>query len=223
MIYIDPSGHDFSLKEYNSDKEALGELGYNSDFATSIAMYSIYAGYKMRSAAKSYAESHDPQYYKGTLITWDNESDAYRHFGWNFMITRAWGANAAEAATANHEFIETKNYSIVSKSNDSVVVSIQVATLMDFHNNRMGRNLASSEYFSSKSADEMFKLALDANVIITSLDQVAGKYGFDSSLIYKGAEGKLYINAKINLVDSKKGLTVDDFKNYANWQFVKKE
>jgi hypothetical protein len=75
------------------------------------------------------------------------------------------GADAAEAVTANHEFIETKNYSIISKSTDSVVVGVQEETLMDLHNNRMGRNLASSEYFSSYNTEEMFKKALDANVV----------------------------------------------------------
>ncbi|OME92379.1 hypothetical protein [Paenibacillus sp. FSL H7-0331] len=89
MIYIDPTGHDFSLKEFYSNQSQLGRLGYNSDRAETIATYGLFAGGIMRSKASGYATAHNPQYYKGTLVTWDNESDAYRHFGWIFKISSA--------------------------------------------------------------------------------------------------------------------------------------
>ncbi|MEC0147840.1 DUF6531 domain-containing protein [Paenibacillus alginolyticus] len=216
LRYIDPSGHDFSLRELESDAVQIGRLGYNSDRAQTVALYGLYAGVNMRSKASAYAKAHDPQYYKGTLITWDNEADAYRHFGWNFKISNTYGVKEAEAITANHEFLATENYKILSSSDGKATLSVQIATLMDFYNNNEGRYLG--QHYDD--INEAFKFALDNNAVITSLYQVTDRFGFDKSLIYKGSDGKLYVNAVIKLENPEYGVTIDDFKKYSYWTYV---
>lgn len=117
-------------------------------------------------------------------ITWDNEADAYRHFGWNAEMTRELGKNKASFIATNHEAA----YMTIKGQYDNVfgdhpVLEFSLATLMDLHNNKVGRNLADSEYFSDYSIDELFQLALDSDVVITSLDQVSSKYGFSKDII----------------------------------------
>ncbi|OME92378.1 hypothetical protein [Paenibacillus sp. FSL H7-0331] len=66
---------------------------------------------------------------------------------------------------------------------------------MDFYNNNEGRYLG--QHFDN--LDEAFAFGLNNNAIITSLDQVAEKLGFDKSLIYKGSDDKLYVNSVVNM------------------------
>lgn len=51
------------------------------------------------------------------------------------------------------------------------------------------------------SADKAFNFALADGKLITSLDQVAAKYGFDKNKIFTNSEGQLAVYVRINVVD----------------------
>jgi RHS repeat-associated protein len=132
-----------------------------------------------RERALDYAKQHN------LTVTWDNEADAYRHFIWNAEMTRQIGLEEAAFIATNHEaaFI-TVIGQYEGVFGNAPVLEIQLSTLMDLWNNKVGRNMANNSVLTSKSTDELFELALKSNALITSpLDQVTKRYGFSKDYV----------------------------------------
>jgi len=223
VLYIDFTGCNY---EYSRVKN-VGEFWLDSlSIGPQATFQANNIATKARNAGIEYAKNHDDYYVtktwlggtKKNYITWDNEADAYRHFTWNFSMSQEISDKAAKIVANNHEVMELIRVGAISGINMNymmVAASLNRATLMDLWNNSVGQNLAGVSIFSDKSADEMFAYAMNNNLLITSLDDVHTKYGFDTSYlssdgtvnvlwnillneVYIYAEGKNLITVKYN-------------------------
>lgn len=152
-----------------------------------------------------YAQNH------GYSQTWDNEADAYRHFLWNAGMTRQLGLEAADIIGTRHETANWEAYFGV-KIGEQTTLDIPLASLMDLWNNGVARSMASSPGYQDNTYDELFTIALSEGKLITSIDQVPGKYGFTKNdIIVKTVDGgtMLFVNATF---DSRSG-TVECHSN----------
>lgn len=115
----------------------------------------------------------------------DNEADAYRHFTWNAKMTQQLGWEQADIIASNHEqFDWIKNHGAKFNENGVATFEIPLASLMDIHNNDVGRRMAISKENINANPELLFQTALKNGNIITKLDQVPGFLGFESGLVY---------------------------------------
>jgi hypothetical protein len=229
---MDPSGHNkvtdtyYKVRKKLKDKvkqlygyaeesvhhyDALVRRGVLVTDSNDVVLKAGALGKYWNAKAKDYAKNQ-----LGTSVYWDNKADAYRHFSLSFELTRAVGKKAASIIMYNHELETSGNYNILSNVNGNIKMSVRLSTLMDLNNNNEGIYLAGNNGYSASSG---FQFALSEGALITSLDQVAAAYGFDSSLIYTGADGQQYVNVSFTAYNGS-SLSLEDFMYYNNWSFV---
>ena len=134
------------------------------------------------SAAEEYAKN------KGLSSTWNNEADAYRHFLWNARLTREFGYYEARDITNQHEYnsLADNNWLggplsyLTIYSPQLIAAKMNQESFMDLWNNQVGRELANNADFKHMSYDELFKMALDNNWLITDANQAFSFLGIES-------------------------------------------
>ncbi|MCL2837694.1 MAG: hypothetical protein FWE04_01310 [Oscillospiraceae bacterium] len=119
----------------------------------------------------------------GELITWDNEADALRHFVWNARMTREIGNAAATRIADNREVFTWTHTNIQG----GTAVRIGFNSLMDLHNNEMGRLYA--ETFPHLDYRELFDRAMADGNIITCVEEVQRMFGFRNDHIFSNEQG----------------------------------
>ena len=185
VMFYDPSGKAYSGNKY---VETIAEA-LKSGYATSIR--SLWKGNEIgdwaREYAIKYAEIRGFRTSNGEIKTWDNEADALRHFSWNAKMTREIGIRDAEIIAFNHENVtwETED------CKDGFVAKLTFSSLMDLHNNKMGRLYATQ--YANLSYATLFLKANSENNVIISLEQVKEKYKLDDTQIFIDNNTK-YIN-----------------------------
>ena len=141
----------------------------------------IYGGLVYASVARHKATIYAEEmgyYTDGKLITWDNESDAYRHFTWNALMLQYIGENEARTLSNYHEtYLWSK-----SKQDNEIWYKIPLSSIMDAHNKNVGL-LYALEY-SNLTTDELFLMALSDGSLITTLDEVKQRYNLSNSQIF---------------------------------------
>ncbi|SHK07760.1 DUF6973 domain-containing protein [Desulforamulus aeronauticus] len=160
-----------------------------------------------RDDAVQYAKDHN-YYSNGTLITWDNEADAFRHFSWNYILSNGIGTSKTKIITDNHEFsyAAAKIYQNSNSSNiifEAAEFALQAKigcsqsesaflnmftdkpTFMDFINNGRGRYYAKT--YSSLGHHEAFAKALREGMTIISLNQIDSIQKSVAYSIYSGS------------------------------------
>ncbi len=161
-----------TIKEGMEDVKQL-PWGNKSSFTTA----KTYADHALESAQK-YAKI------KGLGSVEDNEADGYRHFIWNARMARDIGWEPADIIASNHEEFDWKeNYG--AQFNDKGVATFEIppASLMDLHNNHVGRQMAMDKQYRNTHHEELFQIALKNGNIITTLDHVPAFYGFDKNAV----------------------------------------
>lgn len=118
--------------------------------------------------------------------TWDNEADAYRHFRWNADMVRSLGSDKANTIATNHERANwLMDHGAIP--GQSMTFDIPLSSLMDMHNNRVGREMASDPELGQRTPDELFNKALESGKLITTPDQTPGTYGFNRDWVFTKA------------------------------------
>jgi hypothetical protein len=91
--------------------------------------------------------------YPGDPAAWNNEADAFRHAYVNFRMTKDMGVDAAKMFADAHERYSGNKIG---------------ETMMDLHNNHMGRQLASNAYLGSLDPTYVIKKAISTGLLQTS-------------------------------------------------------
>lgn len=159
----DPSGQN-TIREFKKVKEK-----YSADIAFQAYDYS---NLSIR-MANNYAYKH------GLDSAWNNEADAYRHFMWNAMMTRHIGYYEAKFISNIHEYESMSddgwidNTLRISPENSVWFYgSMNQEILMDLWNNQVGRELANNACYSDMNGDQLFRIALENNWLITDANNV---------------------------------------------------
>jgi hypothetical protein len=116
----------------------------------------------------------------GETKTWDNETDAYRHFNWNTLMTSNLGEYKSRWLANNHEILELKRTELlisIDKDNEIVTTKLNQSTLMDLWNNQVGRALRNNKNFVNYSDYELFKYAKSKRMVITDALKAYEFYG----------------------------------------------
>lgn len=125
----------------------------------------------------------------GTLVTWDNEADAYRHFLWNARMTRELGRTVAAKIANRHEVVTWDS----KRVNGGIVYFVNLSSLMDMYNNAVGR-----EYAENNPNEDYVKLfsraAFIDGALILELSFVQDAFGLSDWQIMTRADGTQYTN-----------------------------
>ena len=150
-------------------------------------------------AARSHAEANS----LGSVT--DNEADALRHFKWNARMTHEIGYDRARIIADNHEYITWEKMEVIG----GTINKITLDSLMDLHNNKMGRAYATAN--RTGSYYDLFNLALKEGALITDLDQVPIKYGIERYQIYGAGRSRyVFMFVPQNDPDQRKFLTLSE-------------
>jgi len=144
----------------------------------------ITQGLLARSLASRFARENDPVYLNGTLVTWDNPADAFRHFVWNYNMAQNMGAGVAHKISTAHEIEFLRQHKLIYHTADvnsnQRYAFMPLEVLMDLRNNLHGA-MAGARADRFPNATAAFDAYRASGFLITSLDQVAAAYGFDPS------------------------------------------
>ena len=147
-----------------------------------LKKFSIGAGKDL--ANQSLASAQKYAKIKGLNSVEDNEADAFRHFTWNARMAREIGWEPADIIASNHEEVDwTENHGAKFDENGVATFEIPLSSLMDLHNNHVGRQMAIAKEYGNTHHEELFQSALKNGNIITALDQVPAFYGFDRNAV----------------------------------------
>lgn len=120
----------------------------------------------------------------------NNKGDAYRHFMWNAEMTRdpEVGYYHARNITNRHEYENMRDYNWLDsdcgefdhlKNNTIIKGKMNQESFMDLWNNQVGRELAHNKDFQDKTEEELFKYAIENNLLITDANSVYEFLGID--------------------------------------------
>ncbi len=143
----------------------------------------------------------------GTLVTWDNEADAYRHFLWNARMTREIGYTEAAKIATYHEIVSWDS----QKVNGGKVYFVSMASLMDMANNEMGRLYAAM--YPELTYTKLFSIAAFRDgAIIMEIGFTKDYYGLSDWQIMTDANGNQYVNMYVSDNGEMQFLTYEEYK-----------
>jgi len=102
----------------------------------------------------------------------DDESDAFRHAYWSYIMADKFGIDNAKAIGDGHEAYPKRNYDQIVdpkriQNGGEVIYPSKDATLMDLYNNRMGRELFRKYGKSDRSPEEIIREAVKSGQLRT--------------------------------------------------------
>ena len=193
-MFHDPSGL-YNSKVYETLYEVNVANSISSHLRAGLNVFNLFKANAHATTARDNAVQYakDNNFYtNGTLVTWDNVADAHRHFLWNALMTRDISQQKAQIIADAHEIAPMVNNSLgefslgmdaSGKATYTLTGYFSAATLMDFHNNKIGRTMAANSEYAHLSADQLFSLAKDQGLLILSTNDSFKHFGLDSSYI----------------------------------------
>ncbi len=204
VMFVDPNG----LSYYDVSWSEVW------DAVTMVGVQDAYNIYKIAKTADRKAKQYATEL--NILGEVDNEVDAFRHFSWNYdCVKQGVPVNDLAEFTTNHE-VRTQNC-VGLDVNRIIYYKVTLASLMDLHNNQVGRYQATLSYNKGKEAKEVFKSVLIDGGIITSLEKVKSVWSIKEEWIFTDVNGTQYVLVEWGLEEKALDIKVAD-PNSIKWQ-----
>ncbi len=133
--------------------------------------------------AREYALKHDPLYSAdGTLITWGNSADTYRHFTWNYEMAEILGYSQALKISSAHEIAYLRLHNLVKYTYTGDVYDRKAfmtpQMLMDVWNNLKGVNAYAEFKNQNYDYEKAYEILADRNELVSNEEETLKAYGF---------------------------------------------